>query len=311
MDPVKVSGVKEWPRPKNRKEVQSFLGFVNFYWRFVQDFSQLARPLFDLTKKEVMWRWEEEQEAAFEGLKEKITTAPILVLPSEEQPFRIEANASDVATGAVLSQLSAEDKKWHPISFQSKSLSPVERNYEVHDKEMLAIVRALEEWRHWLEGARNEFEIWTDHKNLEYFRTVRHLNRRQACWSLYLSRFDFKLHHKPGRAMGKPDALSRRADHGSGKGDNENIILLKPELFTIRALEGVELVGEEANILKEVRKGNRDGEQSDAVATIAKELARSSTRTAKSAEWSLENSVLFFRGKIYVPKDVDLRRRIV
>ena len=96
--------------------------------------------------------------------------------------------------------------------FYSKSLSPVEQNYEIHDKEMLAIIRALEEWRHFLEGAQHLVEIWTDHKNLEYFMTAKKLNHRQARWSLYLARFDFKLTHHPGRCMGKPDVLSQRLD---------------------------------------------------------------------------------------------------
>ena len=112
------------------------------------------------------------------------------------------------------------------MAFYSKSLSLVEQNYEIHDKEMLAIIRVLEEWRHFLEGARHPVEIWTNHKNLEYFMTAKKLNRRQARWSLYLARFDFKLTHHPGRCMGKPNALSRRPDHGKGASDNEDVILL-------------------------------------------------------------------------------------
>jgi hypothetical protein len=140
-------------------------------------------------------------------------------------------NVSGIATGAVLSQQSVDDNAWHPIAFLSKSLNPVERNYEIHNTKMVAIIRGLEEWRHYLEGARHPVEIWTDHKNLEYFRVAQKLNCRQVHWSLYLSRFDFMLHHKPGQSMGKPNALSRRADHGSGQGDNDNLTLLAPELF--------------------------------------------------------------------------------
>src|SRR6202035_3664567 len=114
---------------------------------------------------------------------------------------------------------------------------------------------ALEEWRHYLEGARHTVEIWTDHKNLEYFRTAQKLNRRQARWSLVLARFDFSLHHRPGKSMGKPDALSRRADHGSGSDDNSSVTLLTPGFFAIRALEGLEVIGEERDILKDIRKG--------------------------------------------------------
>jgi len=112
------------------------------------------------------------------------------------------------------------------MAFYSKSLSSVEWNYKIHDKEMLAIIRALEEWRHFLGGATHLVEIWTNHKNLEYFMTAKKLNRRQACWSLYLARFDFLLHHCPRRTIGKPDALLRRADHRNRASDNKNIVLL-------------------------------------------------------------------------------------
>jgi len=122
--------------------------------------------------------------------------------------FHIEADSSDFTSGAVLSQQLPGVEKWHLVAFYSKSLSLVERNYEIHDKEMLAIIRALEEWRHFLEGARHPVEIWTDHKNLEYFMMAKKLNCHQAYWSLYLAHFDFKLVHCPGRCMGKPDALS-------------------------------------------------------------------------------------------------------
>ena len=131
-------------------------------------------------------------------------------------------------------------KKWHPVAFLSKSLCPVERNYEIHDKEMLAIVQALEEWRHFLEGTENQFEIWTDHKNLEYFLMAKKLNRRQAWWSLLLARFDFLLHHRPGKTMGKSDTLSHRSDHRSGMDDNQDLTLLTPNLFAVRALEGLD-----------------------------------------------------------------------
>jgi transposase InsO family protein len=192
------------------------------------------------------------------------------------------------------------------------TLSPVERNYKIHDTEMLAIIRGLEEWRHYLEGARHLVEIWTDHKNLEYFRVAQKLNRRQARWLLYLSHFDFTLHHKPGQSMGKPDALSKRADHGFGQGDNNNLTLLAPELFRIHALAGARLEGDERNILREVRLSLRNDVQEESVAKAARELRKDKGRgTIKSTEWSKSDGLLMFRGKIYVSKDRDLRRRIV
>jgi len=249
MDPVKIAGVAEWPAPTNKKEVQSFLGFTNFYQRFIKDFSEHARPLFDLTRNDCAWRWKASEQSAFDKLKGSVTSAPVLISPDSTKPFCIEADSSDFATGTVLSQVSAEDEKWHPVAFFSKSLSPVECNYEIHDKEMLAIIRALQEWRHFVEGAEHPCEILTDHKNLEYFMTAKQLNWRQARWSLYLSHFDFTLSHRPGKSMGKPDALSRRADHGTSADDNSNIVLLRPELFTVRAMEGLQFVGPEQDIL--------------------------------------------------------------
>jgi len=242
---------------------------VNFYRRFIRDFSARARPLFDLTRSEQVWTWSRKEQAAFEDLKTAVTTAPVLVSPQESDPFQIEADSSDFATGAVLSQQSTTDGKWHPIAFYSKSLSSMERNYEIHDKEMLAIIHALEEWRHFLEEATHPVEIWTDHKNLKYFMTAKKLNRRQARWFLHLARFDFLLYYRPGCTMGKPDALSRRADHGNGASDNENVVLVRPEFLAVRALEGVELTGVEQKILSDICKGNRNGDQEEPITKAA------------------------------------------
>jgi RNase H-like domain found in reverse transcriptase len=116
---------------------------------------------------------------------------------------------------------------------------------------MLAIVRALEEWRHFVEGVEHQVKIWTDHRNLEYFMAPKKLNYRQACWSLLLARFDFLMHHQPGKTMGKFDALSRRSDHGLGAKDNDNMVLLTPNFLAIRALEGLVMLGK-GDILKEI-----------------------------------------------------------
>ena len=272
MDPAKVARVLEWPTPSNKKEVQSFLGFINFYQRFIEGFSCIAQPLFDLTKANSTFKWSSEEKLAFDTLRDKITLAPILALPDNSRPYRIEVDSLDFATGAVLSQENPDDGKWHPVAFLSKSLSPVERNYKIHDKEMLAIVQALEEWRHFLEGTKHQFEIWTDHKNLKYFMTAKKLNWRQAWWLLLLARFDFLLHHRPGKTMGKLDTLSQRSDHGSGMDDNQNLTLLTLSLFTIRALEGLQAVGEEKDILKEIRCRMEAEDQEEVVIMAVKEL---------------------------------------
>jgi len=130
------------------------------------------------------------------------------VAPDLDKEMRVEADALEYATGEVLS-MKYEDKKWKPVAFISKSLNEAERNYEIHDREMLAIIRCLDEWRHLLKGAQNKFEIWSDHKNLEYFMSSQKLNWRQVQWALYLSRFDFTLKHILGSSMGKANSLSR------------------------------------------------------------------------------------------------------
>ena len=157
-----------WSTPKTVRDVRKFLGLANYYRRFVKDFAKLAKPLNNLTRKEEKWMWGEEQQRAFEQLKTVFTNRPLLVAPDLDKEFRVEADASNFATGGVLS-IRCEDNKWRPVAYISKSLNETERNYEIHDKEMLAIIRCLEAWRHFLEGSRSKFEVWTDHKNLEYF----------------------------------------------------------------------------------------------------------------------------------------------
>ena len=155
-----------------------------------------------------------------------VTTTLVLVSPQDLEPFCIEADSFNFVSGAILSQQLPGEEKWHLVAFYSKFLSPVEWNYEIYDKEMLAIIHALEEWRHFLEGARYPVEIWIDHKNLEYFMTAKKLNCHQARWFLYLACFNFRLIHCPGCSMRKPDALSQKPDHGKRASDNKDMVLL-------------------------------------------------------------------------------------
>ena len=136
-------------------------------------------------------------------------------------------------TGAILSQL-CDDEKWHPVGFTSKSLSPAERNYTIYDKELLSVIRRLEEWRHILEGTKHTIEVLNDHRNLTYFRTAQTLNRHQARWSLYLSQFDYSLTHRAGKHSAKPDALSRWIDHQVEGEDNKSQVMLPTERFAGR-----------------------------------------------------------------------------
>ena len=186
MEKRKVKGVLEWPTPKCVKDVQKFSGLANYYCRFIEGFTSIARPLHNIVKKDKKCKWAEKEERAFRELKRRFTEEPVLVAPDLDKKMRMEVDTSDYATGGVLS-MECEDKLWRPVAFLFKSLNEMERNYEIHDKEMLTIIRGLEAWRHLLEGAQFKFEIWTDHKNLEYFMKVQKLNRRQAQWALYLS----------------------------------------------------------------------------------------------------------------------------
>ena len=179
MEEEKVKSVLDWPTPKCVKDVQKFLGLANYYCRFIESFASMARPLHDMVKKNRKWDWTEKQEKAFRELKERFTKEPVLAAPDLDKKMRMEVDALDYATEGVLS-MESEDGLWRPVVFLSKSLNETERNYEIYDKEMLAIIRGLENWRHLLEGTCFKFEIWTDHKNLEYFMKVQKLNRRQA-----------------------------------------------------------------------------------------------------------------------------------
>ena len=177
MEKEKVDGVLSWPEPKNIKDIRKFLGFTNYYRKFIKDFAQVARPMNILMRKDVKWQWEKEQQQAFDELKEIFTTRPILAALDLDKEFRVETDALNYATGEVLS-MKCSDELQRLVAFISKSLSNTEKNYKIHNKEMLAVVKCLEVWRHFLEETTIKFEIWTDHKNLEYFMKVQKLNRR-------------------------------------------------------------------------------------------------------------------------------------
>ena len=175
MDPNKVKAVTTWPTPTMKRELQQFLGFVNFYRRFVKGFAKIAKPLTKLTGKNE-WFWTELQQRAFKELKQEITSEWTLIIPKPGKPFRMETDASDFAIAAILSQ-EDDEGKWRPIAFMSKALNDAERNYEIYDKEMLAVMQGFYEWAHYLKGNDAVTEVLTDHQNLTYFRKPQNLNR--------------------------------------------------------------------------------------------------------------------------------------
>jgi RNase H-like domain found in reverse transcriptase/Reverse transcriptase (RNA-dependent DNA polymerase) len=200
MDAVKLGGIREWPVPTTLKQTRSFLGFGNFYWKFISHYSELAQPLNNLTKKDKKFEWTTECQKAFDIMKKQFIEELVLLMPNQSKPFQIESDASKVATGAVLTQLNSNGDR-HPVAFLSKTFSETERKYEIYDRELLGIIQALKEWRHYIPGSRHTTIVYSDHKNLTYFRTAQKLNDWQARWSLYLSGFDLKLIHLSGTKM--------------------------------------------------------------------------------------------------------------
>ncbi|KAL0161331.1 hypothetical protein M9458_045056, partial [Cirrhinus mrigala] len=201
MDPTKIQAVTGWPQPSTIKELQRFLGFANFYRRFIRNYSTIAAPLTSLLKnKPKKLCWTEEADRAFSALKTSFTSAPILKHPNPELPFVVEVDASDCGIGAILSQRHGQPGKLHPCAFYSRKLTSAERNYDVGNKELLSMKAAIEEWRHWLEGARHPFQVITDHKNLE------------LDGLFFFTRFNFTVTYRPGSKNSKADALSRQHD---------------------------------------------------------------------------------------------------
>jgi len=232
MDAIKLQGILDWPAPTSVTEVRSFLGFGNFYKPFIADYAKLARPLHDLTKKGVPFSWGPAQSGAFAALKDCFASRPVLATINYDRPFRLQADASAFATGAVLSQQD-DMSRWRPVAFFSGSLLPAEVNYDIYDRELLAIVKALKHWRHHLLGARHMITILTDHRNLTYFREPHKISPRQARWREFLLEFDFVLVHVPGSTNDAADFLSRHPDFKAGVNFvNHDVTVLPDELFS-------------------------------------------------------------------------------
>ncbi|ESK89509.1 hypothetical protein Moror_16079 [Moniliophthora roreri MCA 2997] len=301
MDPVKLASIAEWEPPMTVRGVRAFLGFGNFYQKFIEKYAQLAWPLHDLTKKAQKFEWTPKCQIAFDVLKKKFLSELVLLMLDLDKPFVIEADSSKWATGAVLHQ-QGPDGEWHPCGYLSKSFSPSERNYEIYDRELLAITRALMEWRHYLMGGKYKVVVLSDHKNLTYFHVAQKLNRRQAQWSLLLSEFDLSLVHMPGSSMTQADTLSQWNHEGCQEDDdNEDVILLPDHLFVKEI--NLELGAEIAEQL-----GLDDFHKS-----ALEQLLQQGMPPIKSvlSDWEIHDGLLLFKDRIYVPDDIELHRRVV
>ena len=179
VDPIKTKAIRTWAKPTRKKEIQSFLGFGNFYRRFIEGFSKIAKLLYQLTEKDRNWEFGEKQQKDFENVVHILTDTPILAHNDPKKAVTIETDALKYITAGIISQIE-DDGFLRPIAFRSKSMSKSECNYDVHDKQLLTIILALEDWRRYVKESPQRAKILTDHKNLVPFMTKKRLNERQV-----------------------------------------------------------------------------------------------------------------------------------
>ena len=243
MERSRVDTITQWPAPKSYHDLQVFLGFANFYRRFIQNYSAVIRPMTDMLKgmqngrKTGPYEWTTAQHGAFDELKRRFSNQPLLTHYDPALPLLIETDASGFAIGAVLSQqriIPGMSAHWHPIAYYSRKMIPAETRYETHDGEMLAIVAAFKQWRHYLEGAQAPVTVKTDHESLRSFMTKKELNKRQARWAEKLSAFDFLIEYRAGKSN-PADGLSRRPDYESTVDHAEQLLPALQQRFLAAA----------------------------------------------------------------------------
>lgn len=329
MEEGKLDAVKSWPVPKTVKEIQKFLGFANFYRRFIFNFSGVAGPMTKLTRASTAWNWDSSAEASFQGLKRAFTEAPILRQFDPDRPCTIETDASDYAIAAVASQRFTDpDGTEHlrPVGFFSRKLKPAELNYTVHDKELLAIVDAFAHWKPNLLENKHAIEVLTDHRNLEHFRDNKQLNRRQIRWAETLQDYYFRIRYRPGTRGSKPDALTRRPDYHPGRGatkDREfnpsNFTSLLPADLFVNGRSGVLEEGEStegdesASFLELVIEGyGYDEEAKEVLREYYQVIPIGAThgRILDGSFWGVSGG-FWRKGALLVPEYLDLRKRVL
>ena len=217
-DPVKTEKVAKWPTPTNKKEVQRFLGLASYYRRFVKDFASVAKPLHQLVEKNREFRWTQQCQEAFEQLRQKLVSAPVLSFPDFSKPFVLDTDASDTGIGAVLSQ-TQDNGTERVIAYASRVLSKPERRYCVTRKELLAVVAFVKHFRPYLLG--RSFVLRTDHGSLSWLWNFRNPEGQLARWLEQLQEYDFSIVHRRGRKHGNADALSRMPCSQCGRESHE------------------------------------------------------------------------------------------
>ena len=302
VDPDKISAIQQWAIPTNLRQTQSFLGFCNFYRRFIRGFSKIAKPLIKLTCKDTPFQWTPACQEAFNTLKTAIMTTPVLRHFDRSREAILETDSSDFVNGGVLSQHDDEGVL-HPVAFYSKNLTPAECNYQIYDKELLAIIKCLEHWRPELECTDIPVRIFTDHKGLMYFAEGRDLSRRQARYLDMLSEYNIKIVYRPGPQNIKADALTRMSgsiptDPADARLRQQHQVLLPPERLD---LDGVEVHAIDDPIFHRVAEANKEDEFCTEIRTaIADGLPKYKGITLNKC--SVHDGVLYHLDRLWVPE---------
>ena len=289
MDPAKLSAIAAWPPPKTVKAVRALLGFCKFYRKFIPNFSNLVAPLTALTHKDVTWTWGADQQSAFSTLLSLFQTAPVLHLPDVGRPFVIMTDASLIASRGILMQRDGNGDL-HPCAYLSQTFSSAERNYDIYDCELLAVIHTLEHWRHYLQGMTHPVTLLSDHKNLTYFHQPQKLSRRQAHWMMFLQDVDLHFVHLPGSAMGPANALSRLPDPDTSS-NNVDVTVLPDDLF-IHAID-----------IALVDKISSSSSSDPLIVSALQNLSVSSPLFPHSSlsDWRFSDSLLYFKNRLYIP----------
>jgi hypothetical protein len=305
MDPAKIEAIVSWPTPNSVRDIQVFIGFANFYRRFIKNFSRIAGPITRLLKKDVPFAWGEKTQEAFDDLRKVFTSEPVLCHFDPAKPCYLEPDASKDALGAVISQPD-DNGVLRPVAYYSRSLTAPERNYHVHDTELLAAIEGLEHWRHYFAYSDFPATILTDHKNLEYFSEKRMLSDRQIRYAERLSKFKVNIVYRPGVLNGAADALSRMfpPKEGEGTGTMHDAILPKP-LTSVTLAPIHTTVGhtDQNDLSARIKLAYQDDPNTlDILQALEQE---------PMPDFIENNGIIFYKGLILVPDDDDIKRDVL
>ena len=316
MSPDKIQTISDWPEPHKVKDIQSFLGFANFYRRFIFNYSNIVVPLTRLTRKDAPWNFSEPCRQSFNALKKAFTTAPILTHFIPDTPITVKTDALNYAVAGILS-ITCTDGEIRPVVFYSRTLTAPELNYNMHDKELLAIFEAFRAWRHYLEGLGSPIDVVTDHKNLEYFSTSKVLTRWQARWSEFLSQFHLIIRFCPGKLGAKPDALTRCWDVYPKEGDS-GYAQVNPQnfqpVFTQEQLSAsLRATYLEYPVLRAVTIMDVEKLHSNILSALPSDpIAQTHLKDTSQPWWCVDDAgFLRLNDRIYVPDSDNLRLRVL